>query len=290
MGHHRRNHTLAHTLRHPALQCGTGFVDIHFDGFKTSTLLYVAIGQASLKAVYSYLGYYNVCHLGAEIKDPARNIPRSIIISITGIAIFYLGMQTIILGVLPWQTIAGSDFVASIYFEHIYNHAVAQVATLLILVIALASLFSAILGYSRIPYAAAQNGDFFSVFAKVHPKHKFPHISLLAVGSLGFIFSLLFKLGDAITAILTMRILAQFVSQGVGVIGWHYFKRDDPRPYKMPLFPYPGYVLALASGYLYTPVSGFSSFCIHLALSGSVLSPTLFAISTLSVCQHRMNY
>jgi fructoselysine transporter len=213
--------------------------NIHFDGFDSTSLLFVAVGQASLKSVYSYLGYYNVCHLGAEIKDPAKNIPRSIFISITGIVIFYLGMQTVILGALPWETIAKSDFVASIYFEHIYNHTVAQVATMLILVIALSSLFSAILGYSRIPYAAAVNGDFFRVFAKVHPKHRFPHISLLAVGGLGFVFSLLFRLGDAITAILTMRILVQFVSQAIGVIAWNYKHKNEDRPYKMPLFPLP---------------------------------------------------
>jgi len=228
--------------------------DIHLDSFGTTSLLYVAIGQASLKAVYSYLGYYNVCHLGAEIKDPAKNIPRSILISITGIAIFYLGMQTIILGVLPWQTVAGSDFVASIYFEHIYNHTVAQVATLLILVIALASLFSAILGYSRIPYAAAQNGDFFSVFGKVHPRHKFPHISLLAVGGLGFIFSLLFRLGDAITAILTMRILVQFVSQAVGLVGWHYLRKEEELPYRMPLFPIPAILSIIIWVFIYSTI------------------------------------
>jgi fructoselysine transporter len=214
--------------------------NLHFEGFDSSLLLFVALGKSSLNAVYSYLGYYNVCHLGAEIKDPAKNIPRSIILSITGIAILYLGMQTMIVGVLPWQTVAKSDFVASIYFEQIYNsHFIGQVATFLILIIALASLFSAILGYSRIPYAAAQNGDFFSIFAKVHTKYKFPHISLLAIGGLGFLFSLLFRLGDVITAILMMRILIQFVSQSVGVIAWHYRKPHEERPYKMPLFPIP---------------------------------------------------
>ncbi len=228
--------------------------NIHFDGFNSTSLLYVAIGQASLKSVYSYLGYYNVCHLGAEIKDPARNIPRSIFISITGIAIFYLAMQTIILGVLPWQTVASSDFVASIYFGQIYNHTIAQVATLLILIIALASLFSAILGYSRIPYAAALDGNFFSIFAKVHPKHKFPHISLLAVGGVGFIFSLLFKLGDAITAILTMRILVQFVSQAIGVIAWHYKKPGEERPHKMPLFPLPAILCIIIWLFIYSTI------------------------------------
>ncbi len=226
--------------------------DVHLDSFTGSSLLYVALGQASLKSVYSYLGYYNVCHLGAEIKDPAKNIPKSILISITGIAIFYLGMQTVILGVLPADVVAKSDFVASIFFEHIYNHTVAQVATLLILVIALSSLFSAILGYSRIPYAAAVNGDFFKVFAKVHPKYHFPHISLLAVGGVGFLFSLLFRLGDVITAILTMRILVQFVSQAVGIIAWNYKHKGEPRPYKMPLFPIPAILSVIIWLFIYS--------------------------------------
>jgi fructoselysine transporter len=214
--------------------------DFRLGSFDASTLLFAALGKASLNAVYSYLGYYNVCHLGGEIKDPAKNIPKSIFLSITGIAILYLAMQTVILGVLPWQEVANSDFVVSVYFEHIYNsHLVGQIATLLILVIAASALFAGILGYSRIPYAAAMNGDFFSVFARVHPRHKFPHVSLLVIGGIGFVFSLLFRLGEVITAILMMRMLVQFVSQAVGLIAWHYREPGTARPFKMPLFPLP---------------------------------------------------
>ncbi len=216
--------------------------DFHMPAEGLSLAFFLALGQASQKAIYSYLGYYNVCHLGAEIKEPSRVIPRSIFISITGIAILYIGMQTVLLGVLPWQQIASSDFVVSTYFEHIYNHTVAQVATVLVLCIALASLFSVILGYSRVPYAAAKNGDFFPVFAKVHPKHHFPHVSLLALGGLAFVFSLLFKMKEVITAIILMRILIQFVSQAAGVMAWHYNKPLDERPYKMPLFPIPAII------------------------------------------------
>ena len=216
--------------------------DWNISGNTFSALFFVALGQASLKSVYSYLGYYNVCHLGAEIKDPARNIPRSIFISITGIAILYISMQLAVLGVLPWQEIAASEFVVSTYFERIYNHTVGQIATVLILCIALASLFSVVLGYSRIPYAAAKNGDFFKVFAKVHPRLHFPHVSLLALGGLAFIFSLLFKMKDVITAIIVMRILIQFVSQAVGVIAWRYSRRGDERPFRMPLFPMPAII------------------------------------------------
>lgn len=214
--------------------------DIKLGDFGGTTLLLAALGQASLNAVYSYLGYYNVCHLGGEIRDPAKNIPRSILLSITGIAILYLAMQVMVLGVLPWQEIAGSDFVASLYFERVYgSHQVGQVATVLILFIAGSALFAGILGYSRIPYAAALKGDFFAIFGRVHPRHEFPHVSLLLLGGVGFVFSLLFRLGEVISAILMMRMLVQFVAQTLGLVALRYRHKSAPRPYRMPLFPLP---------------------------------------------------
>jgi len=214
----------------------------HFD---LSLAFFAVVGQASTKAIYSYLGYYNVCHLGAEIQEPGKNIPRAIFISITGITLLYLAMQTVILGVVPWEKLKHSDFAISTFFELVYNHHVAQVATVLVLCIALASLFAVILGYSRVPYAAALNGDFFPVFARVHPKLNFPHISLLALCGLAFIFSLLFKIAEVISAIVVMRIMIQFVSQAVGVMYWHHQKPREERPFRMPLFPLPA-ILSIA--------------------------------------------
>ena len=216
-----------------------------FSGFSTSALLCGALGSATLSAVYSYLGYYNVVHLGAEIKHPERNIPRSIFLSVTIIALLYIGMQLALLGNLPWRGINPNGFVMSTYMESIYNRPVALVATALILLIASSSLFALTLGYSRVPYAAARNGDFFPVFARVHPKHHFPHVSLLVLGALGFVFSLLFKMKDLITAILSMRILIQFIGQSVGLIRWHRLKPRDTRPYRMPLYPWPAIVSML---------------------------------------------
>lgn len=244
----------------------------HTGSWDSSSLLFFALGQASLKAVYSYLGYYNVCHLGAEIKEPERNIPRSIFISISVIAVLYLGMQSVILGVLPWQTVASSEFIASTYFEHIYGHLAGQIATILILGIAIASLFSVILGYSRVPYAAARDGNFFPVFARVHPKYRFPHVSLLALGGVAFVFSLLFKLRDVITAIVVMRILIQFVSQAAGVIAWHYNRKDEPRPFKMPLFPIPAIVSVIIWLYiLFTSQLSFILGAFGIIISGIAL-------------------
>src|SRR5262249_31116033 len=112
------------------------------------------IGHASVKTVYSYLGYYNVCHLGGEIRNPGKNIPKSIFISIICIAILYLAMNLSVVGVVPWQEAMHSEHVISIFMERMYGARTAQVATILVLWVAFASLFAVVLGYSRVPYAA----------------------------------------------------------------------------------------------------------------------------------------
>ncbi len=205
-----------------------------------SSLFFAALGQATIKTVYCYLGYYNVCHIGAEIKDPEKNIPRSILISITGIAIIYLLMQVAVLGVIPWQEAKGSLFIVSTFFERIYGHGAAVIATVLILWIALASLFAVMLGYSRVPYAAAVDGNYFKIFSRLHPTKYFPHASLLILAGVAFVFSLMFKLKEIITAIIVMRILIQFVSQAIGVILLR--RKKEYLPFKMILFPLPALI------------------------------------------------
>lgn len=202
-------------------------------------LFFAALGSATVQTIYTYWGYYNVCFLGGEIRQPERNIPRAIFLSIIAIAILYLAMQTCILGVVPWQEAQHSEFIVSLFFQRIYGPHAAQFATMLILWIAFASLFSATLGYSRIPYAAALDGNFFSVFGRVHPTKHFPHVSLLTLCAVAFIFSLSFRLETVITAIAAMRILVQFVGQAVGVILLRRRWPSGRLPFKMWLFPIP---------------------------------------------------
>ena len=86
-----------------------------------SWLFFAALGSATVNTIYTYWGYYNICHLGGEIRDPQRNIPRGIFISIIGIALLYLAMQTSILGVLPWQQAQDSPFIVSAFIEKLYG-------------------------------------------------------------------------------------------------------------------------------------------------------------------------
>ena len=212
------------------------------NAFDFSMVFWAGLGAASVKTVYSFLGYYNVCHLGAEIKNPQINIPKSIFISIAGITVLYLLMQMSVLGVIPWQEAGDSPFIVSTFFEKLYGKQAATIATGLILWIALASLFSVMLGYSRVPYAAATDGNYFKIFSRVHPQKKFPHYSLLILGGTAFIFSLLFKLKDVITAIIVMRILVQFIGQSVGVIYLRQKNKNLFLPFKMWLYPLPALI------------------------------------------------
>jgi amino acid transporter len=238
--------------------------DFPKDAFNFSWLFFAGLGNATVKTIYTYLGYYNVCHLGGEIKAPEKNIPRSIFISITGIAILYLLMQLSILGVVDWRAARNSQFIVSTFVETIYGHGAASFATVLILWIAFSSLFAVLLGYSRIPYAAALDGTFFKIFGKLHEKKHFPYVSLLSLGFISFIFSLLFKLREVISAMLAMRILVQFIGQAAGIM---YLRKRKPKeffPFKMWLYPLP----ALAAIVIWTAL--FFSTGFYFALGGAV--------------------
>lgn len=228
-----------------------------------SWAFWAVLGQASVHTMYSYLGYYNVNHLGGEIRNPQKNIPRAIFISIIGIAVLYLAMQFAVIGVIPWQEAKDSQFIVSTLIERLYGTGAATVATILVLWIAFASLFAVMLGYSRIPYAAALDGNFFSTFAKVHPTKNFPHVSLLWLGGAAFIFSLLFRMADVIKAILAMRIMVQFIGGAVGIMLLRKAIGIENIPFKMWLYPLPAiaaiilWAWILYSTELYFALSGF---------------------------------
>lgn len=219
--------------------------------FQLSSIWFAGLGAAMVSTIYSYWGYYNICHLGGEIRDPEKNIPRGIFLSIAGIAVLYLAMQTGILGVVPWREAQNSPFLASLFVEKLYGPGAARVITVMVLWIALASVFSVLLGYSRVPYSAALDGNFFPVFARVHPTKHFPHVSLLLLGGLAFVFSLTLRLRTAIAAILAMRLLVQFIGQAVGVMLLRKRWGAAKLPFKMWLYPLPAILTMLAWAWLF---------------------------------------
>jgi len=218
------------------------------DGF------FLGLGAAMLVATYTYWGYYNVCFIGDEIKDPGRNIPRAVIYSILVVAAIYIVMNISILGVIPWQELVQSAktdshfFVASTLMQRTYGIVAADVISVLIMWTAFSGVFSLLLGYSRVPYAAALDGNYFKAFAKVHPRFHFPHVSLLALGAVAMAFCFL-RLVDVIAALVVIRIMIQFLIQAIGLMVLRVRRPDLPRPFKMWFYPVPAIIAAV--GFLF---------------------------------------
>ena len=205
------------------------------------------LGAAARIGIYDYLGYYDVCYLGDEVRQPAKNIPRSILISLAVVALIYIAMNLSINGVISWREFAlknpddDAPPIASMFMERCYGLGTARVFTAMVLWTSFASVFALLLGYSRIPYAAAQDGCFFKAFGKLHPEKHFPHVSLLWIGGLSIACSFL-NLNTVITALLTVRILVQFIGQIGAAARLRKLKPASERPFKMWLYPLPALV------------------------------------------------
>ena len=138
------------------------------------------------------------------------------------------------------------------FMQRLYGAWAAYLAAGLIMWTAFASVFSLLLGYSRVPYAAALDGNYFRIFARVHPEGRFPHVSLLALGLVASAFCFL-RLVDVIAALVVIRIMIQFLVQAIGVIVLRIRRPDMPRPFRMWLYPLPALVASL--GFVFILVS-----------------------------------
>jgi len=217
--------------------------------FNFSLGFFLGLGAATRIGIFDYLGYYDICYIGDEVKQPGRTIPRSVIISVIAVALIYIAINFSVIGVVPWRDFvpaaehSQSNFIVSIFMERIYGRGIAMLFTAMVLWTAFGSVFALLLGYSRVPYAAAIDGYFFKVFGKLHPTKNFPFISLVVLGVIAIICSF-FSLGMVIDALITTRILIQFVGQIVAVFLLRRNRPELSRPYRIWFYPLPN-LLAL---------------------------------------------
>lgn len=215
--------------------------------FNFSIGFLIGLGAASRIGIYDYLGYYDICYIGDEVKEPARVIPRSILTSIVLVAIIYILINLSVIGVVPWREFVpaeshpSSRFIVSVFMEKIYGRTAATFFTAAILWTGFGSVFALLLGYSRIPFAAANDGYFFKAFGRLHPAKPFPYISLLVVGAVSIVCSF-FSLGLVIDALITTRILVQFMGQIAALTLLRRRGGERPGTYRMWLYPVPSLV------------------------------------------------
>jgi amino acid transporter len=230
----------------------------HLDG-----AFFMGLGGGLLISAYDYWGYYNVCFLGAEVRNPARTIPRAVLGSIAIVGALYLAMNVAVLGVLPWQSLTHEDararqytmavFVEKAFAAHAWAHTAASCAVIFIALASIASVFALLLGYSRIPYAAAEDGNFPAIFARLHPRHRVPTVALLTLCGVTLLCCL-FRLQEVIASLVVVRIVFQFLLQGIAVmLPRHRAARRLAGSFRMPLYPLPT-ILAMC-GFVYILMS-----------------------------------
>ncbi len=224
--------------------------------FAPTRAFWSGLASAMLVATYDFWGYYNVTFLGAEVRDPARTIPRAILISIGIVTVLYLAMNFAILAVVPWRPLLGAtglgarQALVSSFMDLAYGGSAAgRVAAVLVMVTAFASVFSLLLGYSRIPFAAARDGNFFAALGRLHPVRGFPYVSLLWLGGAAMLFCF-FSLGEVIAALVVLRISVQFLLQHVGVMALRRRQPERVRPFRVWLYPLPPVLAMVGFGYI----------------------------------------
>ena len=216
----------------------------------------LALGAGMGLAIYSYLGYYNICYVGGEVRNPGRTIPRAILVSSLAVVVLFVLVHLAITGVVPWREASQStDNLTAEFMTRVHGPWAATLVTIGLVGSCFASAFSGTLGYSRVPFAAAQNGHFFRWFAAIHPVYQIPHRSLLLVGGLTLVWSF-FGLDAIITALIATRILEQFVAQVFAVILLRNLHPNQPRPWRMWLYPLPCIIALCGWGFVYASTGG----------------------------------
>lgn len=231
---------------------------------------YAGLGGALIYAVYDYLGYYNICYIGDEVRDPQRTIPRVIVISILAIGAIYLVMNACLISVLPMKVAMTSPSVVADYLAVLLGTRAAQWISILILWTAFASIFSLMLGYSRILYAAARDGNFFGIFAKLHATEAYPYVSILFLGFVAAAFCS-FSLKHVLQAILSIRAVIPFMAQIIGAVILRTREPDRVRPFRMWLYPLPAIVaLGLWSYIVISPQKGLRVGGLYVMAAGTL--------------------
>jgi amino acid transporter len=223
--------------------------DFPLGAFHPSKPFFYGLASATLIAMYNYGGYNNITYLGAEVKNPSRNIPRAIVFSVLLVAVLYLFMSVVIIGTIPWRDAAVSHAVVSEFIGKLYGSRAAALMTVLILAATLGGIFTMTLGYSRILYAAGAEGNFFKVFGRVHPNGHFPTVSLVAISALAIPLCWL-SLERLVSALMITQIVFQFIPQIFALFAVRWYRKDIARPYRMWLYPIPALVALVGWTYV----------------------------------------
>lgn len=191
---------------------------------------------ALVAALWAYDGWNNVSMVSSEIKDPQRNLPRALVYGTGLVVLIYLLTNVAYFYVLPASGVAQYDRVASEMMRKVVGDWGADAVSIAAMISIFAALNGSILSGSRVPYAAARDGLFFSPFKNVHPERHTPGFSILALS----IWSSVLVLSGRYDQLLTMVIFPSWILYGMATASVIVLRRKRPdlkRPYRTVGYP-----------------------------------------------------
>ncbi|NOT07907.1 MAG: amino acid permease [Gemmatimonadales bacterium] len=234
-------------------------------------------GVAMIAVLFAYDGWIEITYVGSELKNPARDMPRSILLSTVLVSILYVGVSAGVLYVLGQSETAKSSLVAADAMRVVLGPIGASLITVAVLISTLGSNNGIIFTAARIPYAMAREGQFFPWAARLHPTRHTPNTALLVQG----VWAALLALSGTFNQLLTYVVFVSFLFYAMSCAAVIVLRRREPgldRPYRAWGYPVTPIVFILFSGYLIgnslvaTPIDS----AIGLALLGAGLPVYLY--------------
>lgn len=206
--------------------------------------LLASVGGALAGVIWSYDGWNNVSALGAEVKNPARNLARGLVLGVLVVIALYLAANFVYLCAAPVSVLGASPRAAETASRILFGPGAARWLSAAVLVSILGSLSANIVPAPRILYATARDGRLPKAFGRLHPRFATP--------AFGLMFQAL--LGAALTLSGTFdQIVATVVSAGVvfyalgGAAIFVYRKRQPETPFRCPGYPFVPALYVVAS-------------------------------------------
>jgi APA family basic amino acid/polyamine antiporter len=200
---------------------------------------------ALVAALWAYDGWNNVSMVASEVRDPQRNLPRALIAGSIVVIAIYLLANLAYFYVLPAADVASSARVAAETMRRILGTPGANAVSIAAMISIFAALNGSILSGSRVPFAMARDGLFFRRVAFVHPEHRTPSVSILALS----LWGALLVLSGRYSQLYTYVIFASVILYGMAtaaVIVLRFKRPDMPRPYRTLGYPFVPVVFVLA--------------------------------------------
>lgn len=217
-----------------------------------------AISMAVVAALWAFDGWTSVCMVAEEIKEPQKNIPRAVTISLLGITLLYLLFNFVILKLLPANVIVASENPTFNAVEMMFGSKAAVLLTIGILMSILGSANSAILAYPREYYAMARDKRFFPIFGKLNKKTGTPINSQIIT----MVYASIICFFADFQNLVNIAVLSTWIYYTMSVASVFVLRKKYPnieRPYKVigyPVLPIAIILLAivmLVANFIYDP-------------------------------------